>query len=353
MPCGIIKLLFKQPIVKKILLIQTASIGDVILITPVMEALQQKFPEAHIDILIKKGNESLFQKHPFLRKIIIWDKSKNKYRNLWHILGLIQEERYDVVVNFQRFASSGLITAFSRAKKTVGFRKNPFSMLFGKRLKHQINTDGTLHETERNLSLVRHLLGDLKVCKRPRLYPLPQHEARMSPYKMQAYICIAPSSLWFTKEYPLHKWVDLLRQLPADWNVYTLGSGADKDKCETIIKESGRNNCINFAGQINLLESAALMRDAQMNIVNDSAPMHLASSVDAPVTAIFCSTVPQFGFGPLSKQSSIVETREKLNCRPCGLHGFDKCPQGHFKCGESIESDQILRSIDKWTKKRS
>jgi heptosyltransferase-2 len=54
------------------------------------------------------------------------------------------------------------------------------------------------------------------------------------------------------------------------------------------------------------------------------------------VTAIFCSTVPYFGFGPLSDFSRVVETPEKLDCRPCGLHGYKACPQGHFKCAHTI-----------------
>ena len=73
-----------------------------------------------------------------------------------------------------------------------------------------------------------------------------------------------------------------------------------------------------------------------MNYVNDSAPLHIASSVNAPTTAVYCSTIPQFGFGPLSDQSFIIETNRILDCRPCGLHGKNACPKGHFDCAETI-----------------
>jgi ADP-heptose:LPS heptosyltransferase len=86
-----------------------------------------------------------------------------------------------------------------------------------------------------------------------------------------------------------------------------------------------------------LLQSAALMKDAVMNYVNDSAPMHLASAMNAKTTAIYCSTVPEFGFGPLAADARVVEVTEKLDCRPCGLHGFKECPKGHFKCGRDID----------------
>jgi heptosyltransferase-2 len=82
-----------------------------------------------------------------------------------------------------------------------------------------------------------------------------------------------------------------------------------------------------------------------MNFVNDSAPMHFASAVNAPTTAIFCSTIPKFGFGPLSDQSFVVETNEALSCRPCGLHGKKACPEGHFKCGKTINVKNLIDRI--------
>jgi len=102
---------------------------------------------------------------------------------------------------------------------------------------------------------------------------------------------------------------------------------------------------MNLAGKLSFLESAALMKDAAMNFVNDSAPLHLCSAVNAPVSAIFCSTVPAFGFGPRSEKSTIVETKIKLDCRPCGLHGFQKCPEGHFKCALTIDKSELLNQL--------
>jgi heptosyltransferase-2 len=87
------------------------------------------------------------------------------------------------------------------------------------------------------------------------------------------------------------------------------------------------------------------MKHARMNYVNDSAPMHFASAMNAPVTAIYCSTVPGFGYGPLSDVRFIVERDEPLYCRPCGLHGYAACPQSHFKCALDIRDEQLLATI--------
>lgn len=327
---------------KKILVIQTASIGDVILVTPLLESLHESFPGASIDLLVKKGMESLFVSHPFLGKVYVWDKSDRKLSRLYDILKDVQAERYDLVVNVQRFFLTGLFTIFSRASKTVGFNKNPMSFMFGKRVKHRIGEEG-VHEVDRNLELVSHLSDSGQ--RRPRLYPSTQDDAFTSQYKTHKYICIAPASLWHTKQFPAEKWTDLMRALPPELYIYCIGSPADTQLCENIIKDSGHQNSINLAGKLRFLETASLMRDAAMNFVNDSAPMHLASSVNAAVTAIFCSTVPSFGFGPLSVNSSIVEYEEELSCRPCGLHGVRECPEKHFKCALGIDINKLVQRV--------
>ena len=82
-----------------------------------------------------------------------------------------------------------------------------------------------------------------------------------------------------------------------------------------------------------------------MNYVNDSAPMHLCSAMNAPCSAVFCSTVPKFGFGPLSEKSFIIQTTEELECRPCGIHGFKECPIKTFECANSIDISLLLDKL--------
>ena len=103
---------------KKILIIQTAFLGDVILATPLIESLSAHFPSAQIDFLLKKGNEALLEEHPKLRRVLIFDKSK-KRKSLLDLIKEIRKEEYDLVLNLHRFASSGLITVLSRAKDVI------------------------------------------------------------------------------------------------------------------------------------------------------------------------------------------------------------------------------------------
>jgi heptosyltransferase-2 len=157
---------------------------------------------------------------------------------------------------------------------------------------------------------------------------------------------VSPASLWFTKQYPIDKWIEFVNEVDENIPIYLLGAPNDKALCENIISQARKTNIVSLAGKLSFLQSAALMKGAVMNFVNDSAPMHLASATNAPVTAIFCSTVPAFGFGPLSDNSAIVESQSELPCRPCGLHGHTTCPEKHFLCARSINNSQLLIRIN-------
>ena len=378
---------------KKILVIQTASIGDVILATAILEKLHRFYPDADLDLLVKHGMEPLFYRHPFIHRLLVWDKS-NKYRNFFRLLREVRNEHYDLVINIQRFTLTGILTTLSGSKTTIGFDKNPLERFFTRSVPHEIGPG--IHETDRNQALVAGLTDHKP--EKPRLYPqqIPDTGCRILDKNVDQlsagighpasgiYYTIAPASLWFTKQYPAEKWIELIWAIPEEATVYLLGSKADFELCEKIrvegqgsrvegrrtreerrgkrveendpasgighpgssnpvIQSSSHPNIKNLAGQLTLLESAAMMKGARMNFTNDSAPMHLASAVNAPVTVIYCSTTPDFGFGPLSDDSVTVEIQEKLSCRPCGLHGRASCPEHHFKCALAIDTG-LLRS---------
>jgi ADP-heptose:LPS heptosyltransferase len=313
---------------KKILIIQTAFLGDVILATPLIESLSSKFPSAHIDFLLKKGNESLLNCHPKIQRVLIFDKSK-KRKSLLQLIKKIRKEKYDLVLNLHRFASSGLITILSGAMETRGFSKNPFSFFYTQRYAHSI-ANGK-HEVDRNLSLIADLVENPQ--RRPQLYPSQSDLDFVSQWKNEAYFCLAPASVWFTKQAPQIVWQFVLEKFDKESvQFYLLGGPADHELCEGIKVLSQRNNVHNLAGKLSLMQSAALMKDAKRNFVNDSGPLHIASAGNAPVSAFFCSTTPEFGFGPLSDDSNVIEVKN-LDCKPCGLHGHKACPKGHFKCG--------------------
>ncbi|MEZ4759238.1 MAG: glycosyltransferase family 9 protein [Flavobacteriales bacterium] len=326
---------------KQVLVIQTAFLGDAVLVTSILEKLHAHYPDAAIDLVVRRGNEGLFAGHPFLHRVHVWDKRQGKTRALFRLIGELRRTRYDHIINAQRFFSTGLMTVLVRGKEKVGYDKNPLSFLFTRKVKHVIG-DGR-HEVDRLNALIEHLTDDERPL--PRLYPDDKASSEADHLidpSSDHLICIAPASVWYTKQWPAEKWVELIKALPAEAKIALIGAPGDVPLCERIAQEAGRGEVL--AGKLSLLGTAALMARATMNYVNDSAPLHIASAMHAPVTAVFCSTVPPFGFGPLRENGRIVETTEQLDCRPCGLHGYKACPLGHFKCAWEIEVDAVLAS---------
>jgi heptosyltransferase-2 len=230
----------------------------------------------------------------------------------------------------------------SGAKEKRGFSKNPFAWCYTHKYVHRFSKpsqEQVVHETDRNQVLIASLTDDRPAM--PRLYPSSQDENAVKDYQNGPYVCIAPSSVWATKRFPTVKWAELIDKLPANTGIYLLGGKEDNDVAEEVIALCGRTDVINLSGELSMIQSAVLMRGAVMNYANDSGPVHFASALNAPMTAVFCSTHKCFGFGPLSEQSRLVEL-EDLYCKPCGLHGYPACPQGHFRCGNDIDINQLL-----------
>jgi heptosyltransferase-2 len=274
--------------------------------------------------------------------VLVWDKKNNKYQNWVGLLFKIRSSQYDVVINAQRFAATGAWTALSGAKIKIGFDKNPFSFLFTNSVVHQFSEKGQ-HEIDRN----HQLLSSLFVTKvaMPKLYPTASDELAVINYQQDPYLCIAPASVWFTKQFSSEKWVDLINQIPFEGPIYLIGGPGDKLLCDQILQKINNKSVLNLAGRLSFLASAALQKKAVLNYVNDSAPMHFASAVNASVVAVYCSTLPNFGFGPLSHNSFIVQTNEVLACRPCGIHGKKQCPLKHFDCAKTIKMDQLIAPL--------
>lgn len=329
------------------LFIQTAFIGDAVLVSALLEKWHAQHPQDELFLLVRKGNEAIYDEHPFLKNCLTWNKKEGKYRSLWKLLKRIRKEQFDVVVNPHRFASSGFLTAFSGARHKMGFDKNPLSFLFSGRYPHVLGTKKSKryqHEIDRNQALISSFTEGN--AAQPQLYPLKKHEEEASAFAQEAFFCIAPASVWATKAYPKEHWVELLAKLK-DFPVVVLGGPSDRELAEEIIHQSEHPLAQNACGQLSFLGSAALMKRAKMNLVNDSAPLHLASSVNAPVCAIYCSTIPQFGFGPTRPEALIVEVeeKEKLACRPCGLHGHKACPKQHFNCAHQIDQQRLVEIV--------
>lgn len=329
---------------KKILVIQTAYLGDVLLATAIIEKLTLFYPDAELHFMLRKGNENLLLANPKVTKLWIWDKQNAKYKHLWQLLKTVRAQAFDLIVNLQRYWSTALFTLLARAKYTLGFRTTLLSLAYDRSVKF---VKKNRHELQRNQDLITHLT-DENFCY-PKLYPnfADKQKVQKITTLPEPYITISPVSLWATKTYPIAKWAEFLKQIPRKMSVYFLGSLADAPIAEQIILETKNNNLQmkNCCGQLALIPSGVLMQGAQMNYTLDSVATHLATAMQASVSTLFLSTSPIFGFAPQGERAYILESKEKLSCKPCTNHGRKSCPKGHFQCAYTLNSSLLLDKL--------
>lgn len=335
---------------KTILIIQTAFIGDTILASHFARAVKEQYPDSQIHFFLRKGNESVIQGLPTVHKTWIWDKQGGKTKNLFKLIKELREIKFDMVFNLHRHFNSGLVAALMKSPFKAGFRQNPLSAFYTKKVDHLIphipkdNEKVIWHEVQRNLQLIPDykIVDNAKIYK-PELPLLDKHFEKIATYAQGDYFVIAPASVWFTKAWSEFKYRELTIELAKLGKILFIGAPTDHELCERI--RADIPNTENLCGKLSLLDSAALMKNAKRVFVNDSAPLHLASCVNAKTTAIFCSTVPAFGYTPLADDSVVIDVGNSLDCRPCGLHGHKACPLGHFKCSQDIEVKKVLATL--------
>jgi heptosyltransferase-2 len=334
----------------KILVIQTAFLGDVILALPMVQTIKYHLPDSKIDFLCVPDNVSVLQNNPAINQVIPYDKKGgDKLDKFIEVLSEIRENGYDIVISPHRFLRSALLTYYSEAKTRIGFERNSLSFL----LTHKVVYDSGAHEIHRNMSLAEAIPGlnyDVKkISLKPRLYPGIDDKKKVYEYlplgDSKRLITLAPCSRWFTKQFPLKKTVQLVNVLnESGYKIALIGGKDDEDYCSHVTEKSGIKGIINLCGRLTPLQSYFVITLSKHLITVDSAAQHLGAASDTPIALIYGSTNSSFGFYPLTSKHKIIENRD-LDCRPCTDHGRTKCPLKHFKCMEDIAINEILNEV--------
>jgi heptosyltransferase-2 len=178
---------------------------------------------------------------------------------------------------------------------------------------------------------------------------IQDHRALGPDFDSRQMIALAPGSVWRTKRWPRERYEELGRLLVSDgFSLVLIGGPEDRELCASISEGVSEERTINAAGRLSLLQSAELIRRCRVIVSNDSAPMHLAGAVQTPVVAMFGPTVPEFGFAPKGDRDVVLGI-SNLSCRPCSIHGGEKCPIRTFDCMVRLTADVVRTHIHRIT----
>jgi heptosyltransferase-2 len=333
----------------KILIVQTAYAGDVVLVTPLIRATADYFHGAEIHVLVIPQTAGLLAHNPEIHKVWIYDKRRSEKGGgaFWDWARKLRAERFDLALVPHRSLRSAALVRAAGISARVGFDRSAGRWLLNRIVPYPKNR----HEVDRNLTLLS-ALGWQGEPPAPQLFPSDAERKNVQTFlnEMQLtetpLLAMAPGSVWATKRWLPERFAEVAARLYAERKIKTVLIGGPEDALPgQKIREMAGESVVDAIGRFSLLESAELIRRCRAALTNDSAPCHLAVSVGTPVSAIFGPTIPAFGFAPYGPRNQIVEITD-LACRPCSIHGTKKCPKKHFLCMKQITADEVIKALN-------
>lgn len=329
--------------IQRILIVQTAFIGDVILITPLIRATKELYPNALIDALVVPAAARLLQNNPHLNRVLSYPKRLSPFKSMLQMVARIKRERYDLAISPHSSGRTHLLLYLSRIPIRVGFDRGTLPFLLTLKTPHPRG----MHKIAKNLSLLK-LLSNKEFSMQSELFPAVEDKqfvtALLQEVAKLRLVAIAPGSVWATKCWPQEYYAQLAAGLlQHGFAIVLIGGNEDKPKCDAIATMLGSSQVVNLAGKTDLLQSAAAIERCEAMICNDSGALHLANAVQTRVFAFFGPTVQRIGYYPYREGDKVFEI--SLECRPCSSHGPQKCPLKHHHCMRQITPEQALKSI--------
>lgn len=362
----------------------TAFLGDAVLTLPLIRAVRETWPQAHVDFYVRQGLGELFSAQSSLAQVYEIGPGRRSPGGMLRLFREVARRRYDVWIGAHSSHRSSFVALASGAPVRVGYANT-----WHRRLAYTHTTDrcfGTLDEIERLLELLRPLAGMVAAerfqateWKEPTDSSgnLPQSPSRNWPPAWpyiwpelelpQAVLDEAaafynglppgpvlgmhPGSVWGTKRWTREGFAFVARAaVDAGANLVLFAGRGEEETSDAVLEAAGIKGhplAHDVSGRLDLLRLAAWLRRLDCYLTNDSGPMHLAWIQRVPVVALFGPTVRSLGFFPRGERCTVLEVPAEagLTCRPCGLHGPTSCPRGDHACMTGIAPERAWEAV--------
>jgi heptosyltransferase-2 len=330
--------------VKKILIIETAFIGDAVLSLALAEEIKRLRPDVGIHYLVTPASVSVMSHSPSIVSVHSFDKRGEDAGDagIRATAERLNRENFDVVFSLHESRRTAKVVSLLNAKYKIG---NALARHLLPYLTHSYPIPKHGRRTERIIELARFFSEEICRSTLPKLV----FETSLLPSILQNrpnMVVLAPGSAWNTKKWLESRFIDIGKELVKGGNtVVVIGANDDKYIGEYIVNCIGKD-AYNFAGKLDIVVAGAIISHSKLVIGNDSAPIHIATACGVRTVEIMGPTVKEFGFIPPFELGIVVEAKG-LWCRPCNSHGGDICPVYTHECMESISSDMVLNAAIK------
>ena len=326
-----------------VLAVRFSSIGDVLLITPLLRAIRRRHPEARIAVLTKSAYAPLVADNPNVNDVIALAPGDL----LPGVAARIRSAGYTHLLDLHDNLRSRVLRALVPGpwRGYPMYRAARALLIQTKRDRYPARRP----VAERYFAAARGL-DVLPDGEPPDFFIGPTAERAAAEWLDQArlgatrpLVAVAPGAAHATKRWPVEHWRVLAdRIVEAGMDVVVVGGPADGTVAEEVAAGRGERSR-NSAGLFDLQTTGAVLRRARALVSGDTGVMHMATGVGTPVVALFGPTVEAFGFFPYTRRAEVLQL--DLACRPCSSHGGPRCPLGHHHCLILLTPDVVYEAL--------
>lgn len=332
----------------KILIIQTAFIGDVLFTTPLIRAVKQRFPKSRLSVMVAPRGEFVLRNNPHIDELLILDKG-GKDHSLGSMIRRIRELRtrdFDLVISPHRSWRSAFLAWGSGARRKVGFRNGLGRWIYSPSVFY--DWEGEPRFVERKLNLLR-AMGITQVSNQVEMVVDDCDRAAVAEIiatgglKGKPLAALVPGSQWATKRWIPEHYLELGSRLGRElgFQVVLLASLQEKSMLDWL-ESRMEPKPLNRAGD-SLGMAAAWLEKCTVCVGGDTGPTYIAVAVGTKHVIALYGPTREYTFDFRDGDAALV--KEGLRCHPCSLHGTRSCPVGTLECQTGILPAKVFDVI--------
>ena len=329
-----------------------AWIGDMVLLTPALRVLKERYPDSHITILLRAQVVDLMHTHPYVDRCIVDKKQDRFLTSFVRLTKVVKDCNFDIAVVLHPTSfRNALLPFFARVPFRIGSDYKGRGVL----LSVSCPENRDIHEVERYLRVMRLLddyvgsdVDDTVLKERETALEFWHTEPDRNNVQklLRSYgvsvkdrlIAVNIGTTWQTKRWDIERFGTVIKALIAadsDTKIVITGSVSEQ---ELVAQLPYIDSTINLVGKTDLLELGALLELCALCLTCDSGPMHIAAAVGTPCVALFGPTDP-IRHQPYGEGHTVIE--KPVSCRPCYKRS---CMQKDvpFLCMKEIETSYVL-----------
>ncbi|HPM43243.1 MAG TPA: lipopolysaccharide heptosyltransferase II [Candidatus Omnitrophota bacterium] len=329
----------------RILIARLDRIGDVVLSTPVIRAVREKFPNSYIAFMVRPYAYEVVAGNPMLDEVVVYDKKMGFLDNL-KFIKFLRKKRFDIAIVLHPTSRTHLLAYFARIPERLGFdRKCGFVLT--KKIPHT-KQFGLKHEIDYSLDILRHI--GIEPSSRSLCMPVsPYSESRTEKIFEErglkisdTIVALNPGASCRSKRWPAENFAMVADKLAQKYGAKIVLVSGKEDR-EAAIKTASlmKSKPVDLSGSTTISELASVLKRSKLFISNDSGPVHIACAVGTPVIAIFGRSdrgLSPHRWGPSNKAD--IAIHKDVGCMACLAHN---CRLG-FKCLEAVRADDVLEA---------